>query len=137
MHPEKRQKLEVKRKAKKIVGDTSRVITRPHIPSGANRIPKIIQRIAGLPDTTAEDLLAKIMLDFSERHKDIRRVFERSLNKVRDHVPRDAVLSETKRALIGPILRWNTPLNRPPFLTLPSSSTLIKAIWTKAACALS
>ena len=101
MHPKKRQKLKVKRKAKKIVGDTSRVITRLHLPDKRYRIPKIIQRIVDLPDTTAEDLLAQIMLDFSERHKDIRRVFERSLNEVRDHVPRDAVLSETKRALIG------------------------------------
>ncbi len=101
MHPKKRQKLKVKRKAKKIVGDTSRVITRPHIPSDAHRIPKIIQRISDLPDTAAEDLLAQIMLDFSERHKDIRGVFESSLNEVRDHVPRDAVLSETQRALIG------------------------------------
>jgi len=91
----------IKRKKKRIEGDTSRVITRPHIPAGAHRIPKIIQRIVDLPDTTAEDLLAQIMLDFSERHKDIRRVFERSLKKVRDHIPRDAVLSETKRALIG------------------------------------
>jgi len=91
----------IKRKKKRIEGDPSRVITRLHIPSGAHRIPKIIQRIVDLPDTTAEDLLAQIMLDFSERHKDIRRVFERSLNEVRDHVPRDAVLSETKRALIG------------------------------------
>ncbi|MFC1866907.1 glycoside hydrolase family 130 protein [Thermodesulfobacteriota bacterium] len=101
MDAKKYLKPKVKRKAKKIVGDTSRVITRPHIPSDANRIPKIIQRIADLPDTAAEDLLSQIMLDFSERHKDIRRVFERSLNEVRDHVPRDAVLSETKMALIG------------------------------------
>jgi len=81
----------------------------------------------------AEKLLEEIMLDFSGRHKDIRRVFERSLNEVRDHVPRDALLSEAKRALIGAY----TPLNRLPFLTLPSSSTLIRAIWTKAACVLS
>ena len=101
MDAKKYLKPKVKRKKKKILGDTSRVITRPHIPRGANRIPKIIQRIADLPDTTAEDLLAQIMLDFSERHKDIRRVFERNLNEVRGHVPRDAVLSETKRALIG------------------------------------
>ncbi len=101
MDEKKRLKPNVKRKKKKIQGDPSRVITRLHIPSGAHRIPKIIQRIVDLPDTTAEDLLAQIMLDFSERHKDIRRVFERSLNEVRDHVPRDAVLSETKRALIG------------------------------------
>jgi predicted GH43/DUF377 family glycosyl hydrolase len=91
----------IKRKKKRIEGDASRVITRPHIPHGAHRVPKIIQRIVDLPDTMAEDLLAQIMLDFSERHKDIRRVFERSLNEVRDHLPQDAVLSETKRALIG------------------------------------
>ncbi len=91
----------VKRKKIKIWGDTSRVISRPHIPSGVNRIPKIIQRILDLPDTTAEDLLAQIMLDFSERHKDIRRIFERNLNEVRDHVPRDAMLSDVQRALIG------------------------------------
>ena len=91
----------IKRKKKRIEGDTSRVITRPHIPLDPHRIPKIIQRIVDLPDTIAEDLLSQIMLDFSERHKDIRRVFERSLNEVRDHVPRDAVLTETKRALIG------------------------------------
>ena len=54
-----------------------------------------------LPDTTAENLLAQIMIDFSERHKDIRHVFERHLNEVKDYVPRDAVLSETKMALIG------------------------------------
>jgi predicted GH43/DUF377 family glycosyl hydrolase len=91
----------IKRKKKRIEGNASRVITRPHIPHGAHRIPKIIQRIVALPDAAAEDLLAQIMLDFSERHKDIRRVFARHLNEVKDHVPRDAVLSETKRALIG------------------------------------
>jgi predicted GH43/DUF377 family glycosyl hydrolase len=101
MHPEKRQKLKVQRKAKKIVGDTSRVITRLHLPNERYCIPKIIQRIMSLPDTEAEDLLAHIILDFSERHKDIRRVFERHLNEVKEYVPRDAVLSETKRALIG------------------------------------
>jgi hypothetical protein len=49
----------------------------------------------------AEKLLEEIMLDFSERHKDIRTVFEHHLNAVKDYVPRDAVLSESKRALIG------------------------------------
>jgi len=101
MQAKKHQRLNVERKAYKIVGDTSRVITRLHLPNERYRIPKIIQRIMSLPDTEAEDLLAQIMLDFSERHKDIRRVFERHLNEVNDYVPRDAVLSETKRALIG------------------------------------
>jgi predicted GH43/DUF377 family glycosyl hydrolase len=94
-------KPKVKRKKKKIQGDSSRVITRFHMPDGVHRIPKIIQRIVDLPDAAAENLLEQIMLDFSERHKDIRNVFEQHLNKVKDYVPRDALLSETKRALIG------------------------------------
>ena len=67
MHPK------IKRKKKKILGDTSRVITRLHMPDSAHRIPKIIQRIVDLPEATAENLLEEIMLDFSERHKDIKR----------------------------------------------------------------
>ena len=94
-------KPKVKRKKKKILGDDSRVITRPHIPDGAHRIPKIIQRIVDLPDRAAEGLLEEIMLDFSERHKDIKSVFERHLNAVKDYVPPNVVPSETKKALIG------------------------------------
>jgi hypothetical protein len=91
----------IKRKKKKILGDSSRVITRLHLPDGEHRISKIIQRILDLPDTTAENLLLQIMLDFSERHKDIKGIFERHLNEVKDYVPRDTVLSETKKDLIG------------------------------------
>ena len=94
-------KPKVIRKEKKILGDDSRVITRPHIPGGVHRIPKIIQRIVDLPDRTAEDLLEQIMLDFSRRHKDIKSVFEHHLNAVKDYVPPNVVLSETKKALIG------------------------------------
>ena len=101
MDAEKYLKPKVKRKKKKILGDSSRVITRLHLPDGAHRISKIIQRVVDLPETAAENLLEQIMLDFSERHKDIRRVFGRHLNAVKDYVPRDAVLSETKRVLIG------------------------------------
>ena len=91
----------VKRKKKKIQGDPSRVITRPHIPDGEHRIRKIIQRIMDLPDLDADKVLEEIMLDFSERHKDIRTVFERHMNAVKDYVPRDALLSDVRKALIG------------------------------------
>ena len=91
----------LKRKKKRLLGDSSRVIARLHMPDGAHRISKIIQRIVDLSDTTAADLLAQIMIDFSERHRDIKRVLGRHMNEVRDYGPREAVLSETKRALIG------------------------------------
>ncbi|MEE8417217.1 MAG: hypothetical protein V3S06_00995, partial [candidate division Zixibacteria bacterium] len=95
MHPK------IKRKKRKIQGDSSRVIARLYMPDGAYRISKIIQRIVDLPDTTAGNLLEQIMLDFSERHRGIKRVFELHLDKVRDYVPRNTVLSETQKALIG------------------------------------
>ena len=41
------------------------------------------------------------MLDFSKRHRDIIRVFERHLNAVKEYIPSEAMLSETKRTLIG------------------------------------
>src|SRR3990170_6325864 len=101
MLAKKHLKPKVERKGNKIVGDTSRFIPRLHLPEDAHRIPKIIQRIVNLPNTTAENLLEQIMLDFSGRHEDIRHIFGLHLNKVKDYVPREAVLSETKRDLIG------------------------------------
>ena len=91
----------IKRKNGKILGDTSRVITRFHSPEDTQRIAKIIQRVLDLPEQIADNLLEKIMLEFSERHKDIRQIFERHQGKVTDFVPRDIVLSKVKRALIG------------------------------------
>ena len=101
MPSKKRQKLKVKRKAIKIVGDTSRVITRLHLPDERYRIPKIIQRIMNLPNTAAKNLIAQIMVDFSGRHEDIEHIFERHFNVVKDYLPRDTMLSDVKRALIG------------------------------------
>ena len=94
-------KPKVKRKKKKILGDTSRVITRLHIPDGEHRIRKIIGRIINLSDTEAENLLEQIMLDFSERHKDIKSVFENHQNAIKDYIPQNMVLSQTQCELIG------------------------------------
>ena len=101
MHHEKHQKLKVKRTATRIAGDTSRVITRPHIPESTHRISRMIQRILDLPKHTAENLLSQIMTDFSGRHEDIGKIFERHLNKVKEYLPRHAILNDVERALIG------------------------------------
>jgi hypothetical protein len=45
--------------------------------------------------------MAQIMADFSRRHEDIKHIFERHLNEVKDYLPRDAMLSDVQRALIG------------------------------------
>jgi hypothetical protein len=45
--------------------------------------------------------MAQIMADFSGRHEDIGHIFERHLNEVKDYLPRDAMLSDVQKALIG------------------------------------
>ena len=97
----KHQSLKVNRRAIRIVGDTSRVITRLHIPDGGQRISKIIQRIMSLSESAAETLVARIMTDFSRRHEDIGHIFERHLDAVKNYLPPDAMLSDVQRDLIG------------------------------------
>jgi len=101
MNTTTQRKPRVKRKKKRILRDTSRVITRLHIPNGAPRIRKIIERVLNLSDDAAETLLTEIMLDFSERHRDIHSVFERHMKSVSAEIPPESVLTKTKRALIG------------------------------------
>jgi predicted GH43/DUF377 family glycosyl hydrolase len=102
MKNKKRQKLKAERKAIIIEGDTSRVITLLHLPdSDGYRISRIIQRIMSMSETAAKSLITHIMTDFSGRHEDIGHIFERHLNEVKGYIPRDAMLSDAKRALIG------------------------------------
>ena len=101
MQTNKQQRLKVVRKAIKIVRDTSRVITCPHIPGEGNRISKIIQRVTNLSEEAAHNLRVQIMADFSGRHKNIESIFERNLGEVKDYLPRNGVLSEDQKALIG------------------------------------
>jgi len=100
MQVNKPQKLKVRRKANKIVGDTSRVITQLHIPYEKYRISKIIERIMGLSETAAKHLLNQIMIDFSGRHEEIGHIFERHLYEVKEYLPKKT-LSNDQRALIG------------------------------------
>ena len=101
MQAKKNQKLKVKRKPNKILGDISRVITRLHIPGDRCRVSKIIKRIVNLPDIAAEKLLAQIIIDFSGRHEDIGHIWERHLNAVKNSLPKDKMLTDVQRALIG------------------------------------
>lgn len=79
MDKTKVRKPKVKRKKQKISRDPSRVIARPHIPDDQDRRRRIIQHIIDLDDTESEELLTQIMLDFSERHKNIRSVLSDTL----------------------------------------------------------
>ena len=91
----------ITRKKEQILRGSARVITRLHLPDNPQRISKIIQRIVDLPPTETKELLAQILLGFSNRHKDIGRIFELHMSEVKDYVPQNIILSETQRAVIG------------------------------------
>jgi len=101
MQAKQHLKLKVKRKPNKILGDTSRVITRPHFPGDRRRISRIIRRAINLPDVQAKALLKKILKAFSGRHENILHIFEQNLNRVKSLLPEDRLLSDVQKALIG------------------------------------
>ena len=94
-------RLKVTRKPNKIIGDISRVITRPHFPDDSHRISKIIGRIMDLSDVSAKDLMTKIFKDFSGRHEDLHHIFERHLDRVKDFLPGHVLLKDVQKELIG------------------------------------
>ncbi len=94
-------RLHVKRKPNKIIGDTSRVITRPHLPDDFNRIAGILNRVLSMSDTDASKLIAKVMKDFSGRHEDLPVIFDRHFNMVKGHLAKGILISQAKKALIG------------------------------------
>jgi len=94
-------KPKVKRKKIQILRDTSRVITRLHLPGGIARIPKILDRVLQLTEPEADELMEKILLEFSDRHKDIKRVLDGHYGDISEYVPEGRQLSEVKRLLCG------------------------------------
>jgi len=91
----------VKRRKNRIDRNSSRVITRAHIPGDMSRVRRIIGRILNLTEKKAEDLLIEVMDDFHDRHKDIRQQLHNHYEKVKQYLPDNTFVSEIKKVLIG------------------------------------
>jgi predicted GH43/DUF377 family glycosyl hydrolase len=98
---QKSNKITVTRERIKIIGNASRVITRLQRPKNIQRISKIIERVLSLPKPTVEELLKHVMADFSPRHRDIKRIFQRHFETVEEFLPTGSKVSENQRNLIG------------------------------------
>ncbi len=101
MRKENHGNLIVTRKPNKIVGDTSRVITRPHIPDDAKRIASVIERIRRLTESEQQKLLTQVNKNFSGRHEDLVHIFEQHFSLVKKYIKKGTLHSETERSLIG------------------------------------
>ncbi|MBN2890273.1 MAG: hypothetical protein JXL97_00260 [Bacteroidales bacterium] len=91
----------IKRKIARIERDTSRVITRAHIPTDMQRIERIIARVLNLSEKKAEILLKKVYTNFHDRHKNIEQQLNKHFQKVSEYIPPNIILSNAKKMLIG------------------------------------
>ena len=91
----------VKRRSTLLNGESSRVITRPHIPGDSARIKALIGRVAKLGDDDVQHLLEAVMQDFSGRHRNFREVLERNFSRIAEHVPKPTLLSAEQQLLLG------------------------------------
>ena len=93
--------LNVNRIKKKFQPDHSRVIIKPHIPAGKERIEKIIMRVLNLSEEKVEQVLDRVLISFSNRHKNIREAFDKNYNKIKKYIPLNTQISDNRRALLG------------------------------------
>ena len=93
--------FEVTRRPVRFTGDQSRVIVRPFMPGGANRIEKIIRRVLAMSDEDARRLLEETRQRFAGRHKGLDDVFMRHCETVQPLVEGIAALPDERKLLIG------------------------------------
>lgn len=84
----------------KLEPDATRVLIRPFVPN-ANRVVKILARIASQPDRDAEEYLNKIMADFANRHIEVENTFLERYNTIKHYQFTDLEPTYTRKLLIG------------------------------------
>ena len=78
-----------------------RVITRPYLPSGEDRIRNVIRRVLSLDENEACTILETVLQDFSHRHRYFRQSLERNFERVAGFVPDVDQVSKQRQLLIG------------------------------------
>ena len=100
---EQRKQL-VQRRSTVLNAESSRVITRPHIPGGKARIKNLIKRVSNLSDENVQHLLEAVFQDFSGRHRNFRETLQRNFDRIAEHIPKRLSLSSEKQLLLGAYL---------------------------------
>ncbi|MGA7160254.1 MAG: glycosidase, partial [Bacteroidota bacterium] len=103
----KREELEVRRQAVLIEPDTSRVIIKPFVPvsplspGSEARMKGLVRRVLELTDKESQKILANVLVEFRNRHRDTEEVFAQSFEQIKFYLPPRRELSKTKRLLLG------------------------------------
>lgn len=97
---EQRRQL-VRRRPTLLNAESSRVITRPHIPADSSRIGVLISRVSTLSDDDVRNLLEAVIQDFAGRHRKFRETLQRNFSRIERHVPAEVSLSAEQQLLLG------------------------------------
>lgn len=76
----------VKRKSIRFYSDPQRVIVRFFYPGPDSRVKSIIRKVISMPEEAARLSLNQVLRDFSGRHRNISKVFQKHFERIRDNM---------------------------------------------------
>jgi len=91
----------IKRRPTLLNAESSRVITRPHIPGDRARTKQLVARVLKLSDDDVHRLLEDVFHEFSARHRNFRQALERNFERISGNVPKRLTLTAEQRLLLG------------------------------------
>jgi len=98
--------LTVNRLPNKFYPDSTRIISRFYMPGAEDRARSIIKRVLDFSDQDVASALSEVLSDFSKRHRNISKVFEKNFDNIKyvlasdPNIPPDT-LSLERKLLIG------------------------------------
>ena len=101
MRIEEQRKQLLRRRSAVLNGESSRVITRPHIPGDPARVKVLIERVSKLNDADVHHLLEAVFQDFSGRHRNFRGTLTKNFARIAEHAPKKLSLSSEQQLLLG------------------------------------
>ncbi len=93
--------MNVTRQPIRLAADARRVIARPFVPGPPARLRGIIERVRALPDAQVSSMVAALVTDYRERHKDIRGIFRQNYTTVSAIAGEHREPNEDRRLLLG------------------------------------
>jgi predicted GH43/DUF377 family glycosyl hydrolase len=93
--------MPLKRTTTFVYPDQTRVLLRPFLPGGPERVAGIVARIMALSDECVGQLVDAIIADFSRRHRNIRDLFLERFEQIHESLSDLNDLPEPRRLLIG------------------------------------
>ena len=97
---DKRTQL-IRRRPTLLNAESSRVITRAHIPGDRARCNALVDRVSKLSEEDVEHLLEAIFQDFSARHRNFRETLGKNFERLAEIIPKPGALSAERRLLLG------------------------------------